>query len=90
MRGILLSVIQVEQKSRKYQIKVHGTFKAALLEGYSACPNLVACSIYDANPVHYLSMVCDALKLVVMEKPCFDVETGMVETLRFFKNEYNT
>ena len=38
-------------------------------------------------------MVCDTLKWVVMEKTCFNVETGMVETLRFLRmntiNEYN-
>ena len=93
MRGIPPSVLQVEQKSRKYQIKVRGTVKAALLEGDATCPNLVACSIYDTKPGHYLSMVCDTLKWVVMEKPCFNVETCMVETLRFLRmntiHEYN-
>ena len=52
MCGIPPSVLQDEQKSRKYQIKVCGTVKAALLEGDAACPNLVACSIYDTKPVH--------------------------------------
>ena len=85
MRGIPPSVLQVEQKSRKYQIKVRGNVKAALLEGDSACTKLVACSIYDTKPVNYLSMVCDTLKWVVMEKPCFNVETGMVETLIFLR-----
>ena len=78
MRGIPPSVLQVEQKSRKYQIKVRGTVKAALLEGENACTNFVACSIYDTKPVHYLSMVYDKLKWVVMDKPRFNVETGMV------------
>ena len=58
-RGIPPAVLQIEQKSRKYQIKVRGTVKAALLEGDDACPNLVACSIYDTKLVHCLSMVCD-------------------------------
>ena len=93
MRDIPPSVLQVEQKSRKYQIKVHGTVKAALLEGDTSCPNLVACSIYETKPVHYLSMVCDTLKWAVMEKPCFNVENSMVETLRFLRmnkiHEYN-
>ena len=93
LRGIPLSVLQVEQKSRKYQIKLRVNVKAALLEGDDACPNLVACSIYDTKPVHYFSMVCDTLKLVVMEKSCFNVETGMVETLIFLRmntiHEYN-
>ena len=39
MRGIPLSVLQVEQNSRKYQIGVHGTVKSALLEGDAACSN---------------------------------------------------
>ena len=38
-------------------------------------------------------MVCATLKWVVMEKPCFNVETGMVDTLRFLImntiHEYN-
>ena len=38
-------------------------------------------------------MVCDTIKWVVMEKPCFNVETGMVETLILLRinkiNEYN-
>ena len=36
MRGIPPSILQVEQKSRNYQIKVRGTVKAALLEGDAA------------------------------------------------------
>ena len=38
-------------------------------------------------------MVCDTLKWFVMEKPCFNVDTGMVETLIFLRmkliHEYN-
>ena len=73
VRGIPKSVQQKQVKNRTEQISVRGTVKAALLEGDAACPNLVACSIYDTKPVHYLSMVCNTLKWVVMEKPCFNV-----------------
>ena len=88
MRGIPPSVFQFEKKSRKDQIKVRGTVKAALMEGNSACPNLVACSIYDTKPVHYLSMVCDQVGS--------DGETLLQCWYRYcrdtniFKNEYNT
>ena len=85
MRGIPPSILQVEHKSIKYQIKVRGTVKATLLEGDATCPNLVACSIYDNNPVHCLSMVCDTLKWFVMEKPCFNVDTCMAETLIYLR-----
>ena len=85
MSGIPPFVLKVEQKSRKDQIKVRGTVKAALLEGDADCPNLVTCSIYDTKTVHNLSMVCDTLKWVVMEKPCFNFETVIVETLIVLK-----
>ena len=77
MCDIPTSILHFEQQSIKYQIKFRGTVKASLLEGDTACPNLVAYSIYDTNPVNYLSMVCDTLKWAVMKKPCFNVETGM-------------
>ena len=93
MRSIPPAVLQQEIKSKKDQIKVRGTVKAAVLEGDPGCPNLVASSIYDTKPVHYLSMVCTILKWVVMERPCFNVETCMVEILRFLRmntiHEYN-
>ena len=93
MRGIPASVIQQEVTRKKDQIKARGTVKAAVLEGDPDCPNLVASSIYDTKPVHYLSMVCTTLEWVVVEKPCFNVETGMVKILRFLRmntiDEYN-
>ena len=41
MCGIPPSVLQVEQKSRKYQIKVRSNIRAALLEGDSACTDIL-------------------------------------------------
>ena len=86
--GIPPSVFQVEQKSRKYQIKFHGTVKAALLEGDDACPNLVACSIYDAKPVHYVIMVCETQVGRDGETllQCLD---RYGRDTKIFKNEYN-
>ena len=44
--------------------------KAAVLRGAKECVNLVASSVYDSKPVHYLSMVCNKIKWVVKEKVC--------------------
>ncbi len=67
--------------------------KAAVLEGDPECPNLVASSVYDTKPVHFLSMICDSIKWIVKEKSVFNVETGKMETLRFLRlnyiNDYN-
>ena len=44
-RGIPVCVSQKEMISRKDQLKVRGTVKAAVLEGDEGCPNLIASSV---------------------------------------------
>ena len=56
-RGIPDCILQEEVKNKGSQIKVRGTVKAARLIGDLGCPNLIASSIYESRPVHYLSMV---------------------------------
>ena len=55
-----------EEKERK--ISVRGTVKAAVLEGDPKFPNLVASSVYDTKPVHYLSIVSGEVKWVEVNK----------------------
>jgi hypothetical protein len=92
-RGIPACVLQDEVTNKKQQALVRGTVKAAVLEGDPECPNLVASSVYDTKPVHFLSMICDSIKWIVKEKSVFNVETGKMETLRFLRlnyiNDYN-
>ena len=66
-------------------MEVQGTVWVAVLEGDPNRPNLVASSVYDTKPVHYLSMVSPELKWIVREKACFNVETGEVENLYFLR-----
>ena len=84
-RGVPPCVHQLEIKNRKQQISVRGTVKAAVLRDDPDCPNLVASSVYDAKPVHYLSMVCNELKWVTVDKPVYNVESGEVEKLSFLR-----
>ena len=84
-RGVPSCVKQEEIKNRKQQIAVRGTVKAAVLKGDSDCPNLVASSVYDAKPVHYLSMVCTEIRWIEVAKAACNVDTGAVETLRFLR-----
>ena len=67
-RGIPKCVAQEEIKNKQQQNAVRGTVKAAVLEGDDQCKNLIASSVYDTKPVHYLSMVCSELKWKVNEK----------------------
>eukprot|EP00957_Ditylum_brightwellii_P128554 9806242-Ditylum_brightwellii.AAC.1 len=83
MCGIPPSVIQEEKKRCNDQICACGRVKAAVPEGDPNCPQLVAWSIYDTKPVHFLSMACEKLKWMVMEKQVFNVDSGKTETMRF-------
>ena len=82
MRGIPPCVKQDEDLKKK-QDEVRGTVKAAVLEGDPMCKNLVASSVYDTKPVHYLSMVSSKLKWVLKIKDVFNVDTGKREHLHF-------
>ena len=64
-RGIPDSINQVEVERREDQLKVCGTEKISVIEGYQGCPNIVASSIYDMKTVHYLSMVTQELNWIL-------------------------
>lgn len=76
-RGAPKCVLQVEQQSADDQRAVRGTVKAAVLIGDPDCPNLVASSVYDSKPVHYLSMVSPSIKWIVKEKRMYTMWTLM-------------
>jgi hypothetical protein len=61
MRGLPSCIMQEEVKTRSQQLKVRGTVKAAILEGDPQCPALVATSVYDTKPFHFLSMNCTSI-----------------------------
>jgi hypothetical protein len=89
MRGLPKAVIQEEVKSRRDQLQVRGTVKAAVLEGDPDCASLVATSVYDTKPVHFLSMVCESICWVSKERQVFCVDTGKVELIRFLRLNIN-
>ena len=73
-RGIPSRITQEKFKSNKSLIDTRGTSKEAVTEGDPKPNNLIEASMYDTNPVHYISMVQEELKWVVKEKKCFNVE----------------
>ena len=85
MRGITGCVVQEEKKSRKKQLEVRETTKSAILKGDPKCPDLIATSVYNTKPVHYLIMSNEELKWVVCEKDVYNVDTGANETLQFLR-----
>ena len=57
----------------------------AVLQGDKKCPNLVASSIYDKKTVNFLSMVCTEVKWVSKMRQVYNVDTRMLETMRFLR-----
>lgn len=88
-RGIPSEVVQEEEKNWVKQLVARGTIKAAVLMGDSECPDLVASSVYDTKPVHFLSMACTELKWMKQEKEVYNVEMGEIETLEFLQMNNN-
>ena len=84
-RGIPKMVQQDLVESRIGQLAVRGTVKAAVVEGDDKIKDLIASSVYDTKPVHYLSMVCEAIKWIIMKKDVFNVDTDTVEELQFLR-----
>ncbi len=70
--GLPSCVLQEELKNQKEAEKVRGLTKAAVLEGNAEYPNLVAFSVYDTKPVHFLSMPSTELKWIEKVKIFFD------------------
>ena len=59
---------QDEDKNPVAQRAARGTIKADILEGDPGCPNLITSSVYETNPVHYLSMVSESIQWGEKEK----------------------
>ena len=57
--------------------------KVAKLEGDPGCPCLIASSVYDTKPGHYLSMISNKVKWIVKERLVYNVETKRKELMQF-------
>ena len=85
MRGIPECVKQEEEECKKKQLKVRGTVKVAVLKGDPFCPNLIATSIYDTKPVHYLSMCTEKVEWSQVKKSVYNRESGEMESMKFLQ-----
>ena len=92
-RRIPSDVVQHEETRIKGNREVRGTVKASVLQGDKYCPNLVAYSIYDTRPVHFLSMVCNSIKWIIKSNKVYNLDSGEVKHMDFLRsnhiNNYN-
>ena len=54
-----------------------------VISGDKECPDLVAATIYDTTPAHFLIMVCTKNKWVEKIRKVYNVYTGQIETMKF-------
>jgi len=88
-RGLPILVLQQEVENKKLQMEVRGTVKVSVLQGDAKCPSLVAASVYDTKPVHFLSMICESIQWIAKERSVFNVDTNKCEPLRFLRLNIN-
>lgn len=91
-RGLPKCVIQAEAKSKRDQDKVRGTVKVAVLKENEMAP-IIACSVYDAKPVHLLSTVSKDVKWIIKERKVWDSSAKKKVDITFLHlnmiDEYN-
>ena len=73
-RGVPQEIMQLEVKTKEQINAAKGTVKAAVLEDCPALANcpLVATSVYDTKPVHFLSTCCEEIKWVEKTRSTWD------------------
>ena len=88
-RGFPQIVIQEEVQDEAAQAQVRGTVKGAVLTGDVDCPDLVAVSVYDTKPVHFLSMACKEIKWIQKKRKVYDKATSTMVDNEFLRLNIN-
>jgi Transposase IS4 len=88
-RGIPMSVLQEDVKNVNEAFKVRGTVKAAVLMGDKDCENLVAVSVYDTKPVHFISTICESVEWITKERDVWNEAKQEFSKLKFLRLNVN-
>eukprot|EP00957_Ditylum_brightwellii_P199563 15212713-Ditylum_brightwellii.AAC.2 len=65
-----------EVKTKSGQIANRGTVKAAILKGGPDCKGLVAVSVYDIKPVHFLTVANTSIPWIEKEREVYAKDLG--------------
>ena len=71
-RGILVGIIQKEEKNKDRAEKLCGTTMASRLDNLPGCPSMLAVSTYNTKPVHILSSVTESVKWIAKKREVWD------------------
>ena len=93
LRGVPKVVLQQEQKNKTLQNAVRGLVKVAVLKEDEGIPDLVACSLYDTKPVHFLSSCVEEVVWMTKSRKVWDKNNHANKNIDFLRlnvvNEYN-
>jgi hypothetical protein len=78
-------MIQDEVKNKVQQEKVSCITKAAALTGDLEAQDLVAVSINDTKPVHFLCIACTSLRWMEKRKKVFNRESNKNVSMAFLQ-----
>jgi len=70
-------------------MQVRGTVKVAVLKGDPGCASLIAATVYDTKPVHFLSMSAESIQWVENERHVYNVEKQQMEWIKFLRLNVN-
>jgi Transposase IS4 len=92
-RGLPACVVQQEVNNKRQQMAVRGTVKAAVLKGDRDCPDLLAVSVYDTKPVHFISMIAENIDWIAKCRLVYDAEAAKMMELNYLRlnmvDDYN-
>jgi len=87
-RGVPASVLQDGVKKQQLPT-TRGTMKAAVLKGDSECPCLLAVSIYDNKPVHFISLIAESIKWIQKTRKAWNRNTLSLQDVNFLRVNIN-
>jgi hypothetical protein len=88
-RGVPQLVYQEEIKKKSIEATARGTVKAAVLEGDPDCPNLVAVSVYDTKPVHFISMASECIEWITKSRRMWNKAVQALVSVEFLRLNIN-
>ena len=88
-RGLPSTIMQQELQNKDEQEKVRGTVLDAEIVGDSKFPSLIAVSVYDTKPVHFISMKSDSKKWEEKSRPVYGRYIGQMSTMKLLRLNVN-
>ena len=87
-RGLPHSVIQKEVKNRRQQDLLRNTVKCAVLKNDREVGDVIACSVYDTKPVHFLSTTETCVDWVAKDCKVWHKDDKVMKNMIFFAFEF--